>query len=131
MSNTYDFYKPQLDSEYPIVDGPLSITTYIRALDASYSRYREKSDRLHKARGTDEEPMHLGEFDFCVFHSPYGKLVQKGHARLVRRIGCSYPNADSNMTFSYGTTSSPIPPTQRSPTSPPPRPSPPSHTMPP
>jgi hydroxymethylglutaryl-CoA synthase len=29
MANTYDFYKPQLSSEYPEVDGPVSVVTYI------------------------------------------------------------------------------------------------------
>lgn len=91
MSNTYDFYKPQLDSEYPTVDGPLSITTYITALDNSYSRYREKAAKLKaKAEPSDvngsadpKAAVSLRDFDYCVFHSPYGKLVQKGHARLL------------------------------------------------
>ena len=91
MSNTYDFYKPKLDSEYPEVDGPLSITSYVGALDASYSRYREKIvKRLGKVNG-DASGKHadpkaafsLQDVDYNVFHSPYGKLVQKGHARLV------------------------------------------------
>ncbi len=43
MANTYDFYKPVLDSEYPEVDGPLTLTTYLTALDASYARFREKT----------------------------------------------------------------------------------------
>ena len=42
MANVYDFYKPKLDSEYPEVDGPLSVTSYITALDGSYKAYREK-----------------------------------------------------------------------------------------
>ncbi|KZT38172.1 putative hydroxymethylglutaryl-CoA synthase [Sistotremastrum suecicum HHB10207 ss-3] len=103
MANTYDFYKPKLDSEYPEVDGPLSITTYLTALDESYARYREKSAKAKKlnkltaladlnghngeANGNGEasDPkaeVSLASFDFHVFHSPYGKLVQKGHARL-------------------------------------------------
>jgi hydroxymethylglutaryl-CoA synthase len=89
MANTYDFYKPKLTSEYPEVDGPSSITTYINALDTSYARYREKK-RIHV-----HEPNHandnadsnatfsLADIDFPCFHSPYGKLVQKGHARLA------------------------------------------------
>ena len=35
MSNTYDFYKPNLSSEYPEVDGPVSVVTYVAALDAA------------------------------------------------------------------------------------------------
>lgn len=42
MANTYDFYKPKLNSEYPEVDGPVSVVTYVAALDQSYRRYKEK-----------------------------------------------------------------------------------------
>ena len=35
MRHTYDFYKPDLSSEYPVVDGPLSIKTYFEALSAT------------------------------------------------------------------------------------------------
>jgi len=87
MANTYDFYKPQLASEYPEVDGPLTITTYLQALDQSYIRYREKAHRLHNLKNgdvADSEPAALmSTFDFSLMHSPYGKLVQKGHARLL------------------------------------------------
>lgn len=99
MANTYDFYKPKLDSEYPEVAGALSITTYISALDNSYSRFREKTARAINAHaaalGVEPEPtpaedpksaFSLDSVDFPIFHSPYGKLVQKGHARLVRPI---------------------------------------------
>jgi hydroxymethylglutaryl-CoA synthase len=95
MANTYDFYKPKLDSEYPEVDGPLSITTYINALDSSYSRFREKTAKLHKAAGnghatgeaTDPKAaFSIENVDYPCFHSPYGKLVQKGHARLVSLV---------------------------------------------
>lgn len=33
MEHAYDFYKPNLSSEYPTVDGKLSVTCYYRALD--------------------------------------------------------------------------------------------------
>ena len=76
MANTYDFYKPRLDSEYPEVDGPLSISTYIRALDGSYRTYRSKVAK----KGID---FTLDSADYPVFHSPYGKMVQKGHGRFL------------------------------------------------
>jgi hydroxymethylglutaryl-CoA synthase len=76
MANTYDFYKPKLDSEYPEVDGPLSISSYIRALDGSYRTYRSKVAK----RGVD---FTLDSVDYPVFHSPYGKMVQKGHGRFL------------------------------------------------
>ncbi|KAG8931058.1 ATP-dependent 5'-3' DNA helicase hcs1 [Tulasnella sp. 418] len=104
MANTYDFYKPQLASEYPEVDGPLSITTYITALDSSYSRYREKAAKAKKLEATTNGAEHANgytdpkaavstsDFDYHVFHSPYGKLVQKGHARLLYNDFVANPN---------------------------------------
>lgn len=90
MVNTYDFYKPKLDSEYPEVDGPLSITTYVSAIDAAYSAYRRKHAKAKKAAGLNghangdaEVTFSLEDVDYPVFHSPYGKMVQKAHGRLV------------------------------------------------
>ncbi len=36
MENQYDFYKPNLSSEYPIVDGKISIDCYLRAISGCY-----------------------------------------------------------------------------------------------
>ncbi|KAH8825947.1 hydroxymethylglutaryl-coenzyme A synthase C terminal-domain-containing protein [Flagelloscypha sp. PMI_526] len=80
MQNAYDFYKPNLFSEYPEVDGPGSIITYIRALDGAYSAYRRKAA---KKQGVDPESINLDSFDYSLFHSPYGKQAIKGHARAV------------------------------------------------
>ena len=35
MDHVYDFYKPDLSSEYPVVDGHLSIRCYLQALGGS------------------------------------------------------------------------------------------------
>lgn len=42
MQHAYDFYKPDMVSEYPVVDGKLSIQCYLSALDRCYSVYRNK-----------------------------------------------------------------------------------------
>lgn len=42
MQHAYDFYKPDMGSEYPVVDGKLSIECYLSALDRCYSVYRNK-----------------------------------------------------------------------------------------
>lgn len=42
MQHAYDFYKPDMVSEYPVVDGKLSIECYLSALDRCYSVYRNK-----------------------------------------------------------------------------------------
>lgn len=89
MVHAYDFYKPRLDSEYPEVDGPLSITSYTSAVDASYTAFLKKHAKAKKIaslNGNGEAApaaFSLDDVDFPVFHSPYGKMVQKAHARLV------------------------------------------------
>jgi hydroxymethylglutaryl-CoA synthase len=91
MANTYDFYKPQLSSEYPEVDGPVSVVTYVAALDAAYTSFREKvskvTKRAHLNGQTTEKPSEtlfsLEDVDYAIFHSPYGKQAVKGHARLM------------------------------------------------
>ena len=120
MANTYDFYKPKLDSEYPEVDGPLSITTYLTALDQTYKTFREKSKRRAaaysqanghangngatngangnghangKSVSEEDKPFSLEEVDYPIFHSPYGKMVQKAHARLVYNDFLANPDA--------------------------------------
>lgn len=47
MQHVYDFYKPDMDSEYPTVDGKLSIQCYLHALDKCYEVYSAKA----QARG--------------------------------------------------------------------------------
>ncbi|KAG8221044.1 hydroxymethylglutaryl-coenzyme A synthase C terminal-domain-containing protein [Butyriboletus roseoflavus] len=100
MTNTYDFYKPKLDSEYPEVDGPVSVTTYISALDASYARFREKTARTKKllhvnghANSKSEKGFSLDDVDYAVFHAPYGKQVQKAFGRLFYNDFVSSPSA--------------------------------------
>ncbi|CAG2121609.1 unnamed protein product, partial [Medioppia subpectinata] len=75
MSNVYDFYKPDMSSEYPTVDGPLSNQCYLQALDKCFKLYFEKANKLTKGTSLDT-------FDAIVFHAPYCKLVQKSIARL-------------------------------------------------
>lgn len=43
MQHAYDFYKPDMVSEYPVVDGKLSIQCYLNALDKCYQIYRQKA----------------------------------------------------------------------------------------
>lgn len=50
MTNAWDFYKPDLAAEYPVVDGPRTIECYLGALDNSYSRYREKYAKRYSAQ---------------------------------------------------------------------------------
>ena len=42
IDNSYDFYKPNPNSEYPTVDGHLSINVYLNALTQCYLTLRKK-----------------------------------------------------------------------------------------
>ncbi|KAF7137257.1 hypothetical protein RHSIM_Rhsim07G0095900 [Rhododendron simsii] len=77
MSHAYDFYKPNLASEYPVVDGKLSQTCYLMALDSCYKSFCKKYEKLEGKQFSADDA------DYFVFHSPYNKLVQKSFARLV------------------------------------------------
>lgn len=97
MQHAYDFYKPDLTSEYPYVDGHYSVNCYSEALDASYRAYNKREALLlSKANGTNGHTngngvaaegtvpkTPLDRFDYLAFHSPTCKLVQKSYARLL------------------------------------------------
>ncbi|CAD0095841.1 unnamed protein product [Aureobasidium vineae] len=52
ITHAYDFYKPDLTSEYPIVDGQFSIKCYTQAVDACYEAYNTREAQLKsKANG--------------------------------------------------------------------------------
>ena len=77
MDHTWDFYKPNLASPYPVVDGKFSNLCYLNALDQCYKLY---SSKYKKKFGVD---VSIDTFDYVVFHAPYNKLVQKSYARLI------------------------------------------------
>ena len=43
IDHQYDFYKPIPSSEYPIVDGKLSIESYLKAVRECYLKLKEKT----------------------------------------------------------------------------------------
>ena len=77
MENAWDFYKGDLMSEYPQVDGKLSNSCYIRAIDKCFHRYADKFER------TSGKAFNLADAQHAVFHQPYTKLVQKSYARMA------------------------------------------------
>ena len=92
MSHAYDFYKPDLVSQYPVVDGKLSIQCYLKALERCYQGYLAKgaSKQSKQVNGfisttnaESEYPASLDDIDYMVFHSPVCKLTQKSLARLM------------------------------------------------
>lgn len=104
MSHVYDFYKPDLTSEYPVVDGHFSLRCYTQAVDACYRAYNARESDLtehdaHRTRnhchGDTQNGVHtngviaedkktpLDRFDHIIFHAPTCKLVSKSYARLL------------------------------------------------
>jgi hydroxymethylglutaryl-CoA synthase len=86
IDHQYDFYKPKPgiyqiypDSEYPVVDGKLSIQSYLKAVQECYLKLREKT----KVSDIIEQT------DFFCFHCPYYKMVQKAFTALIKT---QYPN---------------------------------------
>ena len=90
MQHAYDFYKPDLTSEYPVVDGPYSVKCYTEAVDACYKAYNQREVLLCRsgdARSTstaaDASATAIDRFDYVLFHAPTCKLVAKSYARLL------------------------------------------------
>jgi hydroxymethylglutaryl-CoA synthase len=65
--SVHDFWKP-LASEYPIVNGMYSTQCYTDALAACLEQTKISADA------------------YCVYHTPYPKLVQQAHLRTARAI---------------------------------------------
>ncbi|KAG0003878.1 Hydroxymethylglutaryl-CoA synthase, cytoplasmic [Entomortierella chlamydospora] len=80
MNHLWDFYKPELASEYPTVDGHFSNTCYIRSVDACYSLFTKK---FSKRYGNAEKLIKVQDLDHLAFHAPNCKLVQKAFGRLA------------------------------------------------
>jgi hydroxymethylglutaryl-CoA synthase len=108
MRHSYDFYKPDLTSEYPHVDGQLSMQCYAEAVDKCYEAYLNREASLkdgvgkitnghsttnahsampsgingsHKVHNEGPHSHALG-FDYMCFHTPTCKTVAKSYARL-------------------------------------------------
>ncbi|CAM9952539.1 unnamed protein product [Scytosiphon promiscuus] len=97
--DVWDFFKPDMSSEYPKVNGQLSQTCYLRALDSCYDRLAAKKTAQRvtgaekegggEAGGADDgdelerRPFVLNDVEHVLCHSPYNKLVQKSFARMA------------------------------------------------
>ena len=80
--DVYDFYKPGMMSEYPMVDGKLSQSCYLEAVDSCYNGTMSK---LAARAGRQDDPSFgaRAAFDYLIFHAPYNKLVQQSLRRLL------------------------------------------------
>ncbi|KAI9229192.1 MAG: hydroxymethylglutaryl-coenzyme A synthase C terminal-domain-containing protein [Piptocephalis tieghemiana] len=101
MEHTYDFYKPDLSSEFPEVDGPLTVECYLRALDRVYTGYLDKLGRVKSSSETEAgKPKSIADIDHILFHAPYSKLVQKAHGRLFYNDFLRDPSRESSFDAS-------------------------------
>jgi len=89
-----------LTSEYPLVDGPMSLTCYTEAVDACYKAYNKREATIKAAanghangNGASETKTGLDRFDYMAFHSPTCKLVSKSYARLLYNDYLSDPSS--------------------------------------
>lgn len=89
IKHAYDFYKADLTSEYPLVDGHYSVKCYTEAVDKCYKAYNERESKVKSlmnghANGVHAEPeTPLDRFDLMCFHAPTCKLVSKSYGRLL------------------------------------------------
>lgn len=89
ITHAYDFYKPDLTSEYPVVDGHFSIKCYTEAVDACYKTYNAREQKVKAKANGSTNGTHadldtpLDRFDYMCFHAPTCKLVSKSYARML------------------------------------------------
>jgi len=79
MAHVYDFYKPNMASEYPVIDGQLSVKCFLSALDACYKGYCGKMSK----QTTSNEVVSIESFDYFISHTPYCKMVRKAVGRCI------------------------------------------------
>ncbi|CAK3815417.1 Hydroxymethylglutaryl- synthase [Lecanosticta acicola] len=89
VKHAYDFYKADLTSEYPLVDGQYSIQCYTEAVDECYKAYNAREEQIKSKANGHANGVHpapetpLDRFDYMCFHAPTCKLVSKSYARLL------------------------------------------------
>lgn len=93
ITHAYDFYKPDLTSEYPYVDGQFSLKCYTEAVDQCYKAYNAREQKIKsRANGhtngtngahAEDEKTPIDRFDYMAFHAPTCKLVSKSYARML------------------------------------------------
>ncbi|CAJ0946228.1 unnamed protein product [Ranitomeya imitator] len=87
MQHAYDFYKPDMVSEYPVVDGKIVYPVLSQRIGPLLFHLPQENP----VTGNDR-PFTLDDFGFMIFHSPYCKLVQKSLARLLLNDFISDPS---------------------------------------
>lgn len=76
FNDEYDFFKPHMDSEYPVVKGHYSMQLFNTALLECFQSLKSK----HKREGNPD--FGLTDFDYFCMHCPFTKQVEKGFLAL-------------------------------------------------
>ncbi|MFI9406895.1 hydroxymethylglutaryl-CoA synthase [Nocardia sp. NPDC052316] len=74
-----DFWRPNHRST-AVVDGELSVRTYLTATSQAWADYRNNGGRQ------------LDEFSAFCYHLPYTAMARKAHKHLLETLGIEWPN---------------------------------------
>lgn len=75
-ADVFDFYKPHMSSEFPVVDGHMSIDCYLSCLTNCYRQWR-------RTKGVDEAVGVTDLADQIVCHVPFCKMATKAVAQTL------------------------------------------------
>ena len=78
FQDVYDFYKPNFQSPYPVVDGQLSVECYMEAVMKCFESFKARQER--NPDGTNK--VCIKNALALLFHAPYCKIVQKAVTRM-------------------------------------------------
>lgn len=70
--HVWDFYKPYMEQEFPVVDAPATLKCYFEAVDQCVYELKKNLNGENIAN----------TFDYHIFHSPFYKIVEKSFARI-------------------------------------------------
>lgn len=94
FGNSYDFYKPNVASEYPTVNGQETVGCFVHAMDRCYAGYRKRCERI------EGRPFSLDrDVDYFVCHAPFNKMVRRAAARLVYNDFLDTPGTQNDARF--------------------------------
>ena len=79
FDDEYDFFKPHMESEFPVVKGHYSMQLYNSVLLECFESLKAK----HLSNGNTT--FGLNDFDFFCFHCPFTKQVEKSFLALAQQ----------------------------------------------
>jgi len=103
MQHTYDFFKPDGNTEYPTVHGADTMECYIRGLESTYAKWKERcaasvpsttnissvsngvssSGESDNTKECSPVPVSLDNgVDYVLFHTPFNKMIRKALGRM-------------------------------------------------